>query len=97
MELALVLFPRLNWRSREDRFDIRRERNEPSVQQALNALNADLRISEDGRNHNMVLLSSYLQGFETSVVPTDQQATQHYEPNVSSHWKYAATNRWRST
>jgi GTPase SAR1 family protein len=91
MERALVLFPSLNWRSAEDRFDIRRERERSELQQALNALNADLRISEDGRNHNMVLLSSYLQGFDTvRRFLTDQQATQHYEAErFIEHWKYA--------
>ncbi len=90
MEQALVLFPSLHWRSAGDRFDIRREQERAELQQALNALNADLRISEDARNHNMVLLSCYLRGYEAvRSFLTDQQATQHYEAErFMEHWKF---------
>jgi GTPase SAR1 family protein len=90
MEQALVLFPSLQWRSAEERFDIRREQERAELQQALNALSADLRISDDARNHNMVLLSCYLKGYET-VRPllSDQQATQRYEADrFIEHWTY---------
>jgi GTPase SAR1 family protein len=90
MEQALVLFPSLHWRSAEDAFDIRREKERTELQQALNALNADLRISEDARNHNMVLLSCYLKGYEAvRRFLTDHQATQHYEAErFMEHWKF---------
>jgi GTPase SAR1 family protein len=90
MEQALVLFPSLHWRSAEDRFDIRKERERSELQRALNDLSTDLRISEDARNHNMVLLSCYLKGYET-VRPflADQQATQHYvAEQFVEHWKF---------
>jgi len=90
MEQALVLFPSLQWRSAEERFDIRRAQERTELQQALDALNADLRISEDARNHNMVLLSCYLKGYET-VRPflSDHQATQHYDADrFIDHWTY---------
>jgi GTPase SAR1 family protein len=90
MEQALVLFPSLHWRSAEEPFDLRRERERSELQQALNALNADLRISEDARNHNMVLLSCYLKGYE-AVRPflTDQQAVRQYEAErFIEHWNF---------
>jgi GTPase SAR1 family protein len=90
MEQALVLFPSLHWRSAEDRFDIRQERERSELQRALNDLSADLRISDDARNHNMVLLSCYLKGYEM-VRPflADQQATQHYvAEQFVEHWKF---------
>jgi len=90
MEQALVLFPTLQWRSAEERFDIRREQERAELQQALNALSADLRISEDARNHNMVLLSCYLKGYET-VRPflADHQTTRHYDAErFIDHWTY---------
>jgi hypothetical protein len=78
MEQALVLFPHQSWRSTEERFDIRRERERTGLKLALSALNADQRISDDARNRNMVLLSCYLQGYDTvSRFLTDQQATRH--------------------
>ncbi len=90
MEQALVLFPSLHWRSAEDRFDIRRERERSELQQALSALNADLRISEDARNHNMVLLSCYLRGYEAvRTFLKDQPAAQRYEAErFIEHWKF---------
>lgn len=90
MEQALVLFPTLHWRSGADRFDIRREQERAELQQALNALNADLRISEDTRNHNMVLLSCYLRGYEAvRSFLTDQPATHHYDAErFMEHWRF---------
>jgi GTPase SAR1 family protein len=90
MEQALVLFPSLHWRSAEDRFDIRREQERAELRQALDALNADLRISEDARNHNMVLLSCYLRGYEAvCAFLSDRQTIQHYEAErFMEHWKF---------
>ncbi len=90
MEQALVLFPSLHWRSGADRFDIRREQERAELQQALNTLNADLRISEDTRNHNMVLLSCYLRGYEAvRSFLTDQPTTQHYDAErFMEHWRF---------
>lgn len=90
MEQALVLFPSLHWRSAEDRFDIRREQERAELRHALDALNADLRISEDARNHNMVLLSCYLRGYEAvRAFLSDRQTIQHYEAErFMEHWKF---------
>jgi len=90
MEQALVLFPSLHWRSGADRFDIRREQERAELQQALNALNADLRISEDTRNHHMVLLSCYLRGYEAvRSFLTDQPASQQYDAGrFMEHWRF---------
>jgi GTPase SAR1 family protein len=90
MQQALVLFPSLHWRSSGDRFDIRRQQERTELQQALNALNADLRISEDARNHNMVLLTCYLRGYDAvRSFLTDHPATQHYEAErFMEHWTF---------
>ena len=91
MEQALVLFPHQSWRSTEERFDIRRERERTGLKLALSALNAEQRISDDARNRNMVLLSCYLQGYDTvSRFLTDQQATRHYEnERFIEHWNFS--------
>jgi GTPase SAR1 family protein len=91
MEQALVLFPHQGWRSTEERFDIRRERDRTGLKLALSALNADQRISDDARNRNMVLLSCYLQGYDTvNRFLTDQQATRHYEnERFIEHWNFS--------
>jgi len=64
MEPALVLFPSLDWREEEGRFDIRRDAERVALQQALDALGSDLLITNDTRNLNSVLLSSYLKGYD---------------------------------
>ncbi|MBI5578659.1 MAG: dynamin family protein [Deltaproteobacteria bacterium] len=91
MEQALVLFPHQSWRSPEERFDIRRERERTGLQLALSTLNADQRISDDARNRNMVLLSCYLQGYATvSRFLTDQQTTRRYEDDrFIEHWNFS--------
>jgi GTPase SAR1 family protein len=91
LQQALVLFPSPHWRSGEGPFDIRRERERNELQQALDALNDDQRISDDARNRDMVLLSCYLKGYDTvRRFLTDHQATQHYEAEgLSEHWKFS--------
>jgi GTPase SAR1 family protein len=90
MEQALILFPAVQWRSGEERFDIRRARLRGELGRALNELHADQRISEDARNRNMVLLGCYLQGYDT-ILPLlkDHQVTQLYEgERFVDHWDY---------
>jgi GTPase SAR1 family protein len=91
MEQALVLFPHQSRRATEERFDIRRERERTGLKLALSALNPDQRISDDARNRNMVLLSCYLQGYDTvSRFLTDQQAVRHYEnERFIEHWNFS--------
>ncbi|MGE5258416.1 MAG: dynamin family protein, partial [Hyphomicrobiales bacterium] len=91
MQQALVLFPSPNWRSEEGSFDIRRDRERSELRHALNALNEDQRISDDARNRNMVLLSCYLNGYDTvRRFLTDHQAIQHYEAErFIEHWTFS--------
>jgi GTPase SAR1 family protein len=91
MQQALVLFPSPNWRSGEGPFDIRRDRERSELQHALNALNEDQRISDDARNRNMVLLSCYLNGYDTvRRFLTDHQAIQNYEAErFIEHWTFS--------
>lgn len=91
MEQALVLFPSLSWRSEGQRFDIRRQTERSDLQNALNALNADQRISDDARNRNMVLLSCYLQGYAAvSGILAEKPVTRHFESErFIEHWKFA--------
>ena len=60
IEQALVLFPALDWRSENDRFELRRYRQRLALQEALNTLSTEQLITNDTRNVNSVLLSSYL-------------------------------------
>ena len=91
MEQALVLFPALSWRTVDERFDIRNERERLGLANALNALNSDQRISDDARNRNMVLFSCYLQGYDTvSRFLSERPVSRQYEADTFiEHWKFS--------
>jgi GTPase SAR1 family protein len=91
MEQALVLFPAPAWRGVDERFDVRREREREGLGKALKALNSDQRISDDARNRNMVLLSCYLQGYDSvSGFLADRPVSRQYEAeSFIEHWKFS--------
>jgi GTPase SAR1 family protein len=95
MEQALVLFPAANWPAAAQPFDLRREADRGALRRALEALDADQVISDDARNRNMVLLSCYLQGYDTvSRFIADEQVTRLYEKGqFIEHWKFAGDER----
>ncbi|MFO7708920.1 MAG: dynamin family protein [Desulfobacterales bacterium] len=90
MQQALVLFPDLNWRSTQERFDIRREPERTGLQRALQSLDGGQRITDDARNRNLVLLSCYLQGYETvSRFLGEEPVVRGYENDrFIDHWDY---------
>ena len=80
MEQALVLFPTANWRSGNNRFDIRQPNERHKLKQALGKLSDDQLITRSTRNINNVLLTSYLKGYDT-VTPllSAENAVQLYK------------------
>ncbi|MGD8285431.1 MAG: dynamin family protein [Desulfobacterales bacterium] len=66
MQQALVLFPSLNWRTENGKFDIRIDKERRELQRALADVSSDQLITHDTRNINNVLLSSYLKGYDTA-------------------------------
>lgn len=73
MNQAMTLFPSLNWSTPDHRFDIRRQADRDELKHALSALESEQLISQDTRNVNSVLLTSYLAGYERvkEIVSTD--------------------------
>ena len=64
IEQALVLFPADQWQPQHSYFDIRRKQDREDLASALDGLDKDLRVAQDQLNANVVLLTSYLKGFE---------------------------------
>jgi len=65
---ALVLFPSSSvWKPTEDGFDIRREKDRGDLKNALATLKSAFLITNNARNENNVLLTSYLDGFEKAM------------------------------
>jgi Dynamin family len=61
---AMTLFPSLTWSTPDHRFDIRHPADRSELKRALDALETEQLISQDTRNVNSVLLTSYLAGYE---------------------------------
>jgi GTPase SAR1 family protein len=66
MRQALVLFPSSNWRTEDGEFDIRQQADRRKLQRALSRLGSEQLITSDTRNINMVLLTSYLRGYDAA-------------------------------
>lgn len=64
IEQALVLFPADHWQPDQEHFDIRRKKDRTELINALDSLDAGLRVARDQLNANSVLLSSYVKGYD---------------------------------
>ena len=88
MEQALVLFPSLEWRKNNSMFDIRNEDERLQIQQALKSLSSEQLISQDTRNLNNVLLTSYIKGYDRvyDIISSDD-TTRHYDETTFAEHK----------
>jgi GTPase SAR1 family protein len=87
MEQALVLFPSLEWRKNNSKFDIRNEYERHQIQQALKSLSSEQLISQDTRNLNNVLLTSYIKGYDRvyDIISSDDTTRQYEETTFAEH------------
>lgn len=87
IEQTLVLFPSLNGHSDRERFEIRRAKERRALQEALDALSAEQLITNDTRNVNSVLLSSYLKGYEKvkDIISSDNLIKWYEEDLFAEH------------
>jgi len=87
---AVVLFPSRNWRSDADPFEIRREKERETLQNALNHLDAEKLLTNETRNINSVLLLSYLKGYDRmrALISSDTLTTDYDESHFSEHKQF---------
>lgn len=87
IEQALMLFPSMDWRSENERFDIRRTKERRELQQAVSDLPTEQLITNDTRNVNSVLLVSYLKGYDRvkEIVSSDNGIIEYSEDRFSEH------------
>jgi GTPase SAR1 family protein len=64
IEKSLEMFPSLKLQSKGRRFDIRQKKDRMGIQETIGKLNAEQIITNGRRNANIVLISSYLKGYE---------------------------------
>jgi GTPase SAR1 family protein len=90
MEQALVLFPSLEWRKNNSKFDIRNENERQQIQQALKSLSTEQLISQDTRNLNNVLLTSYIKGYDRiyDIISADDTTRQYEETIFAEHKEF---------
>ncbi|MBW2572846.1 MAG: dynamin family protein [Deltaproteobacteria bacterium] len=90
MEQALVLFPSLEWRNENYRFDIRQKKERMDLQKALISLNSEHLISNGARNVNNILLTSYLKGYEKikDMISLETPTSQYENELFSEHWTF---------
>jgi GTPase SAR1 family protein len=87
MEQALVLFPSLEWRKNNSKFDIRNENERHQILKALKSLSTEQLISQDTRNLNNVLLTSYIKGYDRvyDIISADDTTRQYEETTFAEH------------
>jgi GTPase SAR1 family protein len=92
MDQALALFPSLDWRTENDKFDIRHNKERRDLQKALTSLGPEHLIANGTRNVNSVLLSSYLKGFEkVKDLISLEVNVKRYEDNLfGDHWNFVS-------
>ena len=92
MDQALVLFPSLDWRTENDKFDIRHKKERTDLQKALNSLGSEHLIAKGARNVNSILLSSYLKGFDkVKDLISLEVNVKHFEDELfRDHWNFVS-------
>ena len=90
MEQALVLFPTQDWRKNNRKFDIRHEDERRHIQTALKSLSSEQLISQDTRNLNNVLLTSYIKGFDSvdEIISSEDTTRNYSENNFAEHKRF---------
>ncbi len=64
MRQAMILMPSLEYNAEGEVFDIRKEECRTALKRAIESLNGSMLVSGDARNPQIVLLSSYLKGYD---------------------------------
>ena len=90
MEQALVLFPSVEWRKNNSNFDIRNQDERHQIQQALKSLSSEQLISQDTRNLNNVLLTSYIKGYDRvyDIISAEDTTRQYAETTFAEHKRF---------
>ena len=92
MDQALTLFPSLDWRTVNDKFDIRHKKERTDLQKALTSLGSEHLIAKGARNVNSILLSSYLKGFEKvkDLISLEVNVRQFENKSFKDHWSFVS-------
>lgn len=84
---AIVLFPALEWEAGEREFDIRKSKDRGELAAALASLSVEQVIRQDTRDMNVVLLASYLKGYDRvkDIISWDTATQTFHEEEFGRH------------
>jgi len=83
IEKSLEMFPSLKLQSKGGKFDIRQKKDRMSIQKAICELNAEQIITNGRLNANIVLISSYLKGYDrVKDELSSKSKTREYKGNL---------------
>jgi hypothetical protein len=87
IERALVLLPDMKWKSRHEKFDLRRDTDRQELQAAIDAMEKKQLISNDTRNLNSLYLSYYAKGFERvkDFLSSEAICHEYFDTEFSAH------------
>ena len=90
MAQALVLFPTLEWQTENDAFDIRNQKERMSLQKALDSLSSDHLVANGTRNADIILLYSYLKGYEkvSAMLSSEVNWKEYGSDEFAEHWNF---------
>jgi GTPase SAR1 family protein len=90
IEQALILFPSLEWHNDHASFNIRDKDDRFQIQQALKSLGSEQLISQDTRNLNNVLLTSYIKGHDriAGIISSNDTIRQYEENTFAAHKEF---------
>ena len=83
IEKSLEMFPSLKLQPKDRRFDIRQKKDRMNIEKAIGRLNTEQIIANGRRNANIVLISSYLKGYNrVKDELSSNSKTKEYEGNL---------------
>jgi GTPase SAR1 family protein len=90
IDQALVLFPSSDWRTENNRFEVRRKGERIDLKKALSSLNTEQLFTNYIRSLNSVLLSSYLKGYEKvkDMISSDATTIEYGDNRFRDHWAF---------
>jgi GTPase SAR1 family protein len=90
IEQSLILFPALDCHNNHATFDIRDKETRSQIQQALKSLDSEQLISQDTRNLNNVLLTSYIKGYDriAGIISSDDTIRQYEKDLFAAHKEF---------
>lgn len=90
IDQALVLFPSSDWRTENNKFEIRRKGERTDLKKALSSLNTEHLFTHYIRSLNSVLLSSYLKGYEKvkDMISSDTTTSEYGDNRFREHWAF---------